>query len=265
VQVTMAESFGVDGRGVLYEELGAVRDVVQNHLLQVVALLAMEPPVAADADALRDERVKVLRAMRPIEAAMAVRGQYRGYRDEPGVAADSAVETYVAVRTEIDSWRWAGVPFVVRAGKKLAATVTEAVVEFRGPPRLLFAADPTARRPHPNHVRFRLSGDDGVSVCVQAKAPGTRLASRSVDLDVSFPAAFGARDDAYVRLLGDALAGDARRFAREDGVEAAWRIVAPLLDRPGLTLPYQPGSWGPRAADALVADLGGWHEPGVCR
>ncbi len=265
VQVTMAESFGVDGRGVLYDELGAIRDVVQNHLLQVVALLAMEPPVAADADALRDERVKVLRAMRPIGPDMAVRGQYRGYRDEPGVAADSAVETYVAVRTEIDSWRWAGVPFVVRAGKKLAATVTEAVVEFHEPPRLLFAADPTARRPHPNHVRFRLSSEDGVSVCMQAKAPGTRLASRSVNLDVSFPAAFGARDDAYVRLLGDALAGDARRFAREDGIEAAWRIVTPLLDSPGPTLPYQPGSWGPRAADTLVADLGGWHEPGVCR
>lgn len=263
VQLTMAESFGVEGRGPLYDSLGSIRDVVQNHLLQIVALLAMEPPVAADADALRDEKVKVLRAMRPFSAADAVLGQYAGYRTEAGVDPDSAVETFAAVRTEIDSWRWAGVPFVVRAGKHLPASVTEAVIEFRSPPRLLFGAS-DAPPPHANHVRFRLSGDDGVTICMQAKAPGERLVSRPVDLDVSFPTRFGAREDAYVRLLNDAVAGDAHRFARNDGVQAAWRIVDPLLSDLPPVHTYPRGSWGPNAAARLVADLGGWHEPGRC-
>lgn len=257
-QVTMAESFGVEGRGAFYDSVGTVRDVVQNHLLQVVALLAMEPPVSADADALRDEKVKVLKAMTPADPANFVRGQYEGYLDEPGVATDSTVETYAALRLEIDSWRWAGVPFIVRAGKGLAATALEAVVEFHAPPRMLFSPD--GCQPHPNHLRFRLGQGDGVTLSMQAKEPGEHLISRTVGLDVDFEHALGAPREAYERLLGDALDGNPSRFAR-DGVEAAWRVVQPLIDAPGRIHRYPRASWGPSAADTLVAGFGGWHEP----
>jgi glucose-6-phosphate 1-dehydrogenase len=260
VQVTMAEALGVEGRGGFYDSVGAVRDVVQNHLLQVVALLAMEAPVSADPDALRDEKVKVLKAMQAANPDQLVRGQYDGYLAEPGVAAGSAVETYAALRVEIDSWRWAGVPFFLRTGKGLATTALEAVVEFCAPPRLLFSPD--GCQPHPNHLRFRLGHDDGVTVTVQAKEPGERLVSRPVDLDVDFQHVFGTRREAYERLLGDAFDGNPARFAREDGVEAAWRVVQPLLDRPGPVHPYPRGSWGPRAADGLLDGHGGWHDPG---
>jgi glucose-6-phosphate 1-dehydrogenase len=259
VQVTMAEAFGVEGRGGFYDSVGAVRDVVQNHLLQVVALLAMEAPVSADADALRDEKVKVLKAMQAADPNHLLRGQYDGYLAEPGVAAGSTVETYAALRVEIDSWRWAGVPFFLRAGKALATTALEAVVEFYAPPRLLFSPD--ACQPHPNHLRFRLGHHDGVTVSVQAKEPGERLVSRPVDLDVDFQHVFGTRREAYERLLGDALDGNPARFAREDGVEAAWRVVQPLLDRPGPVHPYPRGSWGPQAAEGLLDGHGGWHDP----
>ena len=259
VQITMAESFGVEGRGAFYDSVGAVRDVVQNHLLQVVALLAMEPPVSASADALRDERVKVLTAMKPSEPGHFVRGQYDGYRDEPGVAADSTVETFAAMRFEIDSWRWAGVPFVVRAGKGLATTALAAIVEFHAPPRLLFSPD--GCEPHPNHMRFRLGHHDGVTLSMQAKEPGERLISRTVHLDVDFDHALGSRSEPYERLLGDAIEGSPGRFAREDGVEAAWRVVQPLLDEPTPIQSYPRGTWGPPAADALAAGLGGWHDP----
>jgi glucose-6-phosphate 1-dehydrogenase len=242
VQVTMAEAFGVEGRGGFYDSVGAVRDVVQNHLLQVVALLAMEAPVSADADALRDEKVKVLKAMQAADPDQLVRGQYAGYLAEPGVAAGSTVETYAALRVEIDSWRWAGVPFFLRAGKALATTALEAVVEFCAPPRLLFSPD--GCQPHPNHLRFRLGHHDGVTLSVQAKEPGQRLVSRPVDLDVTFHHVFGTRREAYERLLGDALDGNPARFARADGVQAAWRVVQPLLDRPGPVHPYPRGSWG---------------------
>jgi glucose-6-phosphate 1-dehydrogenase len=261
VQVTLAEPFGIEGRGAFYEEVGALRDVVQNHLLEVVTLLAMEPPVAADANALRDEKFKVLRATRPLDPATVVRGQYRGYRDEPGVDPASEVETYVALRLHIDSWRWADVPFVVRTGKRLATAVNECVVQFHAPPRLLFASSEEA--PEADRLVFRLGGDEGVTMHLSAKSPGgEELQTRQVALDVSFERVFGPRQDAYERLLDDALLGDARRFARIDGVMEAWRVVQPVLDHPGPVHPYEPGSWGPAAAADVCADVGGWHRRG---
>ena len=259
VQVTMAEDFGVEGRGAFYDGVGAIRDVLQNHLLQVVALLAMEPPVSPDADALRDEKVKVLKAMRPLDCTTLVRGQYVGYQDEPGVGADSTVETFVACRLEIDSWRWAGVPFYVRAGKALTATALEAVVELREPPRMLFT-DSNVPSPHANLFRFRLGHQDGVTLTVQAKRPGQELATQTVDLDVDFNHVLGQRQEPYERLLDDALDGNHRRFAREDGVENAWRVVQPALDESGPVHPYQRGSWGPVEADQLL-QRGHWHAP----
>jgi glucose-6-phosphate 1-dehydrogenase len=258
VQVTLAETIGVEGRGSFYDSVGALRDVVQNHLLQVVALLAMEPPVGPEADFLQDEKAKVFAATESICCSDVVRGQYVGYLDEQGVAPDSTTETFVAARLAIDSWRWAGVPFYVRAGKALAHAATEAVVEFNDPPRLLFdeAGGPA---PHRNLVRFRLGENDGVTFTLQAKTPGEHLDSEDVNLTVDFAAALGERQDAYERLLGDALAGNPRRFARQDVVERTWRIVQPMLDDPGPVFPYARGSWGPPEADALVP--GGWYPP----
>ena len=257
VQVTMAEAFGVEGRGAFYDSVGAIRDVIQNHLLQVVALLAMEPPVDADPDSLRDEKVKVLKAMRPADPGSLVRGQYEGYLDEPGVAPDSEVETFAALRLEIGSWRWAGVPFSIRAGKALAATATDVIVDLHAPPRLLFSTEDS--QPHPNFFRFRLGHHDGVTLCVQAKEPGERLVSEPVELNVDFERALGARQEAYVRLLADALDGNPARFAREDGVEHEWRIVQPLLDQPGPLHRYPRGSWGPPQAQTVIAGHQGWH------
>jgi glucose-6-phosphate 1-dehydrogenase len=259
VQVTMSEEFGVEGRGSFYDGVGALRDVVQNHLLQVVALLAMEPPVSPDADSLRDEKVKVLRSMRPLDASSVVRGQYDGYLEEPGVAPDSVIETFVACRLDIDSWRWAGVPFHVRAGKGLAATALEALIELREPPRMLFV-DPALPCPHPNLIRFRLGSSDGVTMTVEAKAPGPELITEPVDLRVDFAESLRQRSDAYERLLDDALEGDHRRFAREDGVESAWRVVQPVLDQPGPVFRYARGSWGPAEADRILGSHH-WHEP----
>lgn len=261
VQITMAEAFGVEGRGSFFEEVGALRDVVQNHLLQVVALLAMEPPVGMEADDTRDEKVKVFRAMRPIDPARAVRGQYRGYRVEAGVRADSEVETYVALQLDIESWRWAGVPFYIRVGKRLATTSLEAVVQFQQPPRLLFADDCC---PQANQLRFRLGGkNEGITLSLQAKVPGEAILTQPVDLAFAYDQVFGRdRMEAYERLLSDAIEGHAALFAREDGVEQTWRVVEPILDKPGPVHFYEPGSWGPGAADALVADHGGWHNPG---
>jgi glucose-6-phosphate 1-dehydrogenase len=258
VQLTMAETIGVEGRGSFYDSVGALRDVVQNHLLQVVALLAMEPPVGPEAGFLQDEKAKVFAATEDICCEHLVRGQYEGYLQETGVAAGSTTETFVAARLQIDSWRWAGVPFYVRAGKALKQSATDAVVEFRDPPRLLFdeAGGPT---PHRNLVRFRLGQEDGVTFTLQAKTPGPHMDSEDVNLRVDFASALGQRQEAYERLLDDALAGNPRRFAREDVVERTWRIVQPALDDPGPVFTYPRGSWGPTEADALVPD--GWYPP----
>ena len=258
VQITMSESFGVEGRGAFYDGVGAVRDVVQNHLLQVLALAAMEPPVGADADALRNEKVKVLSAVVPPGPEDIVRGQYAGYLDEAGVAAGSTVETYAALRLSIDSWRWAGVPFLIRAGKALSTTALELVVELRSPPTLLFAgAD--AHVPSGNLLRFRLGTGDRLGVTIQAKRPGATLQTRPVELEVDFEPVAEERHEPYERLLADALAGDPRRFARQDTLEQAWRVVEPALrdDRPPEQ--YARGSDGPQGAQRLAP--GGWHAP----
>jgi glucose-6-phosphate 1-dehydrogenase len=236
-----------------------VRDVVQNHILQVIGYLAMEPPVDADAESLRDEKVKVLKAIAPADPARCVRGQYDGYLDEPGVAAGSTVETFAALPLEIDSWRWAGVPFHIRAGKALATTAMEIVAELRAPPRLLFS--PENCQPNANFFRFRLGRHDGVTLTVQAKEPGERLVTEPVDLDVDFQRVLGPRAAAYERLLVDAIDGNPSRFAREDSVENAWRVVQPLLDRPGPIHRYPRGSWGPAEADSVVAGAHGWRDP----
>jgi len=260
VQVTMSETIGVEGRGSFYDGVGAIRDVMQNHLLQVVALLAMEPPAGSDSQFLQDEKAKVMAAMRPIDPSQLVRGQYVGYRDEPGVDPDSSVETFAAARLEIDSWRWAGVPWYVRVGKGLAEAATEAVVEFHSPPRLLFdeAGGPPPDR---NLVRLRLGKRDGVTFALQAKTPGPHLDSQEVDISVDFAAALGERSAAYERLLGDAIAGSPRRFARQDVVEQTWRVVQPALDEPGPVHPYFRGSWGPSEADRILADGDHWFHP----
>jgi glucose-6-phosphate 1-dehydrogenase len=259
VQITMSEQFGIEGRGRFYETVGALRDVVQNHLLQIVCLLAMEPPVAADAGALRDERIKVLKAMQAVDPSKVVRGQYRGYRDEDGVDPSSSVETFVAMSVQIDSWRWAGVPWLIRAGKCMKTTATEAVVRFHAPPRLLFA--PSGPEAEPDEIIFRLSGDEGVTMHLSAKAPGEELTTRGVDLRVDFDEALGVRRDAYERLIEDAIEGDARRFARADAVEESWRVVQQVLDHPGPVRTYEKGTWGPSGADVLAEPYGGWHEP----
>jgi len=261
VEITMAESFGIDGRGRFYDSVGAIRDVVQNHLIEVISFLTMEPPVSNEPEAWRDEKVKVLRAMRAADATRCIRGQYRGYQEEPDVAPDSDTETFAALELRIDNWRWAGVPFFIRAGKGLPMTSTEAIIEFVGPPALLFGdADHT---PHPNQFRFRLGHDDGVSLHLQEKEPGPVMNSRNVALRVSHASVFGERPAAYERLLGEALEGDARFFARQDAVEEAWRVVEPLLDHPSRTLPYDRGTWGPSQADALIAPYSDWDIPEI--
>ena len=255
VQITMAESFGVQGRGAYYDEAGAIRDVVQNHLLQVAALIAMEPPSAAGQDAYRDQKTLVLKAMRPLSAGDVVRGQFRGYLDEPGVAADSAVETFAAVRLRVDNWRWSGVPFYIRAGKCLPMTTTEVFVQLRYPPRIVFDADQERR---PNYLRFRLSPDVFMSLGARAKRAGDAMVGEEVEL----VARHQSPDEMapYERLLGDAMHGDHVLFAREDAVEAAWRVVDGVLDRATPVYPYEPGTWGPAEADRLRPPEG-WEEP----
>jgi glucose-6-phosphate 1-dehydrogenase len=261
VQITMAEDFGVGGRGAFYDSAGAVRDVVQNHLLQIVALLAMEPPAGGGADELRDEKVKVFRQIATIDPDRMVRGQYRGYVDEAGVAPGSDVETFAALRFEIDSWRWSGVPWLIRAGKSLPVSATEAVVTFHEPPRLLFVDD-ACPEPQPNRVRFRISPTDGVVLHLFSKEPGDRMVSEPVDLSVAYEEVFGRRQDAYQRLLEDAMEGDARRFGRADGIAEQWRIVGRLIDdQPEEVDLYEPGSWGPASAAELAAPYGGWADP----
>jgi glucose-6-phosphate 1-dehydrogenase len=262
VQITMSETIGVEGRGSFYDSVGAIRDVFQNHLLQVVSLLAMEPPVGHEASYLQDEKVKVFAAMEPLDCSTLVRGQYEGYRDEPGVAKRSKVETFVAAKLEIDSWRWAGVPWYARVGKGLAQAATEAVIELHSPPRLLFdeAGGPTPER---NLIRLRLGKDDGVTFQLQAKTPGPHLDSQSMNVSVDFAAALGDRREAYERLLRDAIVGSPRRFAREDAVEQMWRIVDPALkvENCGPVYSYPVGSWGPKEADRILPEGGVWFPP----
>ena len=260
VQLTMSETIGVEGRGSFYEGVGAIRDVLQNHLLQVVSLLAMEPPAGPDPGFLQDEKAKVINAMRPIDSSTLVRGQYVGYRDEDGVDPASEVETYVAARLEIDSWRWAGVPWYVRVGKGLAEAATEAVIELKSPPRMLFdeAGSPPPER---NLIRLRLGQNDGVTFALQAKTPGPAMDSQEVDVDVDFASALGERQDAYERLIGDALKGSLRRFARQDVVEGTWRVVQPALDEPGPIFPYFRGSWGPSEATSVLVGDDVWYPP----
>ncbi len=258
VQITMAESFGIKGRGGLYEETGAIRDVVQNHLLQVVACLAMEEPDSGSPDALRDAKGRLLEAIEPLRAADVVRGQFEGYRREPHVAPTSAVETYAAVRLSIDSWRWAGVPFYIRTGKCLPVTCTEVLVQFKPPPRSVFGEDLSDARSS-NYVRFRLGPDVGIAMGVRSKSPGEGFAGGPVELVAMQDTA--EEMTPYERLLGDAMAGDATLFARQDSVEAQWRVVDPILGDSVPVHPYAPGSWGPAEAGTVVAPHGGWHDP----
>jgi glucose-6-phosphate 1-dehydrogenase len=254
VQITMAESFGVQGRGHFYEEAGAIRDVVQNHLLQVVSLLAMEPPLTTYAESIRDEQVKVFRAIQPLSCADLVRGQFRGYRSEPGVAPGSTVETFAAVRLNVESWRWDGVPFFIRAGKRLPVTTTEVRVTLKRPPlRELGTEDP-------NYLRFRLSPDVTIALGAQIKKPGDGMLTDRTELKVLHNAN-GEGMEAYERLIGDAMEGDGTLFARQDGVEAAWAIVQPILHGETPLHEYEAGSWGPSAASALVENVGGWYCP----
>ena len=258
VQITLVESFGVEGRGSFYDTVGAMRDVVQNHVLHIVSLLAMEPPASADTNALRDETTKVLKAIRALEPADVIRGQYQGYQEEPGVAPGSTVETFVAMRFHIDSWRWAGVPFLIRAGKAMEQTLTEAVVEFKAPPRMLFAG--TDKAPHANTLHFRMKPNYLIGLSLQAKLPGERLISEEVDLEVQTEQELGIEGpEAYERLLWDALVGDQRLFARQDSVEEAWRIVEPAVRRDSELFAYPRGSWGPAAASFLVGSDRHWH------
>ena len=261
VQITMAEDFGVQGRGSFYDGVGAIRDVVQNHLLQVVALLAMDAPIGDDAGAIHAEKLRVFRAMRPLQPENVVRGQFRGYRDEPGVAADSQVETFAALRLEIDTWRWAGVPFYIRAGKRLPLTATEVVVDLKCPPMKIFDEDLIGADPlsHSNYFRFRLGPEMVIATGARVKQPGEVMRGDDVELVASQRPTRGAPP--YERLLLDALRGDSALFTRDEAVEAAWRVVDPVLDAPGPVATYEPGSWGPAAARDIVAEGQGWHDP----
>jgi glucose-6-phosphate 1-dehydrogenase len=257
VQITMAENFGVQGRGAFYDETGTARDVVQNHLFQVLSNLTMEPPVRTDSESIRDEKVKVLKAIPSLSPDNIVRGQFRGYRSEKGVAPDSTVETFVALRLQIDSWRWQGVPFYIRAGKQLPVTCTEVVVRLRQPPTMFHGFDLES-----NYVRFRISPDVTIAIGANVIAPGQETVSQTAEMvGTQLPRA--DEMDAYERVLGDAMHGDATLFAREDYVEEAWRIVDPVLKAGTPVYEYEPGTWGPKEVDGNVSPLGGWQNPTV--
>jgi glucose-6-phosphate 1-dehydrogenase len=260
VQITMAESFGVTGRGKFYEETGVIRDVMQNHLLQIVSYLTMEAPSSTYSEAIRDEQAKVLRTVRPMSPEHVVRGQFKGYRDEPGVAPDSQVPTYAVLQLFVDSWRWQGVPFYVRAGKALAADCTEVTVELKNPPQVVFNEAAPAMG---NLVRFRLSPEVTIAIGARVKRHGEEMVGELRELSLTEEPAQGegGRMDAYERLLGDAMMGESTLFARQDVVEAAWEIVDPVLHLPGPVYEYERGTWGPVEADRLVAEVGGWNIP----
>ncbi len=255
VQITLAESFGVQGRGRFYEEVGAIRDVVQNHLLQVLALLAMDVPIAQDAESMRDEKLRLFKAIRPLVPADVVRGQFLGYRKEEGVAADSQVETFAALRLHIDTWRWSHVPFYIRTGKKLPVTATEVLVRLKRPPQTIFDKIPPE---HANYFRFRVSPEVVISVGARVKRAGEAMTGEDIELDASRQSG----DDMlpYERLLGDAIRGDASLFARQDSVEAAWRVINPILGNVTPIHQYGENTWGPAEADRIIGGAG-WHNP----
>jgi glucose-6-phosphate 1-dehydrogenase len=255
VQVTMAEAFGVEQRGAFYDQTGTIRDVVQNHLFQVLCNLAMEPPVRTDSESIRDEKVKVLKAIPPLEANDLVRGQFRGYRQEKGVAPDSKVETFAALRLEVDSWRWKGVPFYIRAGKNLPVTCTEVLGRFRKPPTVIPESALS-----PNYLRFRISPEMTIAVGTTVMAPSEVMKGETVEMVASRHPRPGEME-AYERVLGDAMAGDATLFARQDYVEEAWRIVDPVLKSGTPVYEYEKGTWGPSEVDQRVSPAGGWHNP----
>jgi glucose-6-phosphate 1-dehydrogenase len=258
VQITMAETFGVQGRGGFYEEAGAIRDVIQNHLLQILAFLSMDPPAGVGSDPIRDQKSSLLQAIRPLSADDVVRGQYKGYREESGVAPRSSVETYAAARFFIDNWRWADVPFLIRAGKCLPATVTEVVAEFRRPPRETFGEDMAGPS---NRLRLRLSPDVVIALGLRVKMAGERMAGENTELIATRRPQ--QEISPYERLLGDALEGDHSLFARQDAIETQWSIVEPVLGDVSPLHVYEPHTWGPVAANALAAGSGGWLEPTI--
>jgi glucose-6-phosphate 1-dehydrogenase len=257
VQITMAENFGVQGRGAFYDQTGAFRDVIQNHLFQILSNLAMEPPVRTDSETVRDEKVKVLKAIPDIQEANLIRGQFRGYTAEPGVAKDSKAETFAALQLEIDSWRWKGVPFYIRAGKCMPVTCTEVLAKFRKPPSVIEEGKLTQ-----NHLRFRISPDVDIAMGITVMAPGEKMVGEPAEMLAHHhtqPSEMGA----YEVLLGDAMAGDSTLFARQDYVEEAWRIVDPVLKAATPVYPYDPGTWGPKEAATCVVPPGGWANPVV--
>lgn len=254
VQITMAESFGVDGRGNFYEEAGAIRDVIQNHLMQIIGFVAMEPPATSYNEAIRDEQVKVFRQIRPLDPEAVIRGQFAGYRDEAGVATSSTVETFAALRLTVDSWRWDGVPFLIRAGKELPVTATEVMVEFKRPPLTTLAPGMG------NHLRLRVNPDLRIALGALIKEPGDSM--RGIPTELSLvDRAPSDEMSAYERLLIEAMEGDQTLFARQDAVEAAWAIVDPILGDATPVHQYKAGSWGPHAAGLLASDVGGWANP----
>ncbi|HEX3727684.1 MAG TPA: glucose-6-phosphate dehydrogenase [Pirellulales bacterium] len=255
VQITMAENFGVEGRGAFYEQAGAIRDVVQNHLFEVLAILSMEPPACGDSESIRDEKAKVFKSIQPLDPRRVVRGQFRGYRNEKGVAPDSQVETFVALELAIESWRWNGVPFYIRTGKCLPVTCTEVYAEFRMPPTFHGPA------PTPNHLRFRFNPEVIIALGTMIKSPGEAMVGNAEELVLSHRPG-GDEMEAYERLLGDAMRGDPTLFAREDAVEAAWRIVDPVLKEPPPIEMYEPNTWGP-AGQRSISPPCGWDDPVV--
>jgi glucose-6-phosphate 1-dehydrogenase len=253
----MAEDFGVQGRGAFYDETGTIRDVIQNHLFQVLCNLTMEPPVRADSESIRDEKAKVLKAMLPLDPEHLVRGQFRGYREEPGVKPNSTVETFAALKLEIDSWRWRGVPFYIRAGKNLPVTCTEITVRLRQPPSMYQSFNLKS-----NHFRFRISPEIVVAFGMNVMAEGTESEAASAEMVLNRQP--GPQDmDAYERVLTDAMDGDATLFARQDYVEEAWRIVDPVLHAATPVYAYEAQTWGPREVEQKVAPAGGWDNPSV--
>jgi glucose-6-phosphate 1-dehydrogenase len=257
VQITMAEDFGVQGRGAFYDQTGAIRDVIQNHLFQILSNLAMEPPVCSDSETVRDEKVKVLKAIPPLKDADAIRGQFRGYCSEPGVAKDSKVETFAALRLEVDSWRWRGVPFFIRAGKNLPVTCTEVLARFRLPPTVIRTSKLTK-----NYLRFRVNPDIDIALGMTVMAPGEAMVGEPAEM-LAHHHPDTTELDAYDVLLGDAMAGDATLFARQDYVEEAWRIVDPFLKTASPVYEYEKGSWGPAQITSHLVPLGGWENPAM--